>query len=257
MSFHRSPPYAEQLFERELQARGIAFVRVEPDLYRIEVEGRTSSVSISNLLREVARDGDKEVIARFVEQVIRQPDLPPWQEARLFVRFSAERFDLEFTDALHDSVSKTVGRVLALTDSEESLIRWLTADDLRTWGVTEEEARRVAAANMDRLLDGIVFEVEEIDGMKLAMVPLDSVFKASVIFAPSLKKHAQRELGWPVLATVPCRDFIYLVPDADRALLGRMGSVVQREFRQSPYPLTTEVLLISDDGIKAIGAFPE
>jgi hypothetical protein len=35
-----------------------------------------------------------------------------------------------------------------------------------------------------------------------------------------------------------------------------MGSVVVNEFRSSGYPITTEVLRISDDGIEAIGRFP-
>jgi hypothetical protein len=36
-----------------------------------------------------------------------------------------------------------------------------------------------------------------------------------------------------------------------------MNETVQREFRESGYPLTTEVLRVSDDGIESIGSFPD
>ena len=106
---------------------------------------------------------------------------------------------------------------------------------------------------MNRLLDGKRLEVQKIDGMKLGLVPITSVFKASIIFAPNFRTFVSTELEWPVLAVLPCRDFIYVLSEKDKALLNRMGAVVQREYRESGYPITTEVLKISDNGIKAIG----
>jgi hypothetical protein len=35
-----------------------------------------------------------------------------------------------------------------------------------------------------------------------------------------------------------------------------MGSVVVNEYRNSGYPITTEVLRVSDAGIEAIGRYP-
>jgi hypothetical protein len=89
------------------------------------------------------------------------------------------------------------------------------------------------------------------------MIPVQSVFKASTIFSPNFKEFVKDDLGWPVLAVIPCRDFIYVLPEKDKALLNRMGGVVQNEYRKSGYPITTEVFKISDDGIEAIGKYPE
>jgi hypothetical protein len=58
-------------------------------------------------------------------------------------------------------------------------------------------------------------------------------------------------------AVIPDRDFIYVMAEKDHPLLKRMGSVVREQFREASYPLSTEVFLISDEGIKAIGAFAE
>ena len=121
--------------------------------------------------------------------------------------------------------------------------------------MTQAVVESAARENLARLA-GLRPKVELIDGMRLAMVPLDSVFKASVILAPNFKDFVAQELEWPVLAAIPCRDFIFVLSEKDTALLQRMGGVVQREFRESGYPVTTEVLRISDAGIEAIGAFP-
>jgi hypothetical protein len=124
--------------------------------------------------------------------------------------------------------------------------------------VSEKIAVKEAEANMDELLRGKELELAgEIEGMALGMVPVDSVFKASTIFAPSFKDFVSQKLDWPVLAVIPCRDFIYVLSEKDKALLSRMGTVVQREYRESGYPITTEVLRVADDGIEAIGKFPE
>ncbi len=129
---------------------------------------------------------------------------------------------------------------------------------LQDWGVSEDAAVAAAGINMDRLLQGKELELAgEIDGMSLGMVPVDSVFKASVIFAPGFKRFVSQKLDWPVLAVIPCRDFIYVLAEKDKALLNRMGDVVQREYRESGYPITTEVFRVSDKGIEAIGKFPE
>jgi hypothetical protein len=146
---------------------------------------------------------------------------------------------------------------VVLTDSSEGRITWLTPSTLAKWGTTREEIETAASENMDRLLAGKRLEVHEIDGMKVGMVPLDSVFKASEIFAPGFKTFVASDLEWPVLAVLPCRSFIYVFSEKDKALLNRMGAVAQREYRESGYPITMEVLRISDEGIEAVGTFPE
>jgi hypothetical protein len=55
---------------------------------------------------------------------------------------------------------------------------------------------------------------------------------------------------------VPCRDFIYVLREKSE-LVQRIGRVVVREYQSSGYPITTEVLRVSSDGIEAVGAFPK
>ena len=249
---------ARKVFEAELTARRVAFTWQESDdRYLVHTSEGDRSVGLDNIARVYAQEREPDVIVGFVDQVLSCFELPPWPEARPLVYFAAESSEYAFGDTLRQPVTDEVARVLVLTDREERNITWLTHRDLAAWGVTQAEAESAAGENLARLLAGLRLKVELIDGMRLAMVPLDSVFKASVIFSPNFKAFITQELDWPVLAVIPCRDFIYAISERDRALLQRMGGVVQREFRESGYPVTTEVLRISDAGIEAIGAFPK
>jgi uncharacterized protein YtpQ (UPF0354 family) len=249
---------AESIFEAELRKRSVAFSGPDSDgLYKVQTERGELTVSLDNISRNHERDGDPESVVRFVDQVLSTFVLPTWDRAQSLVYFSAEPSDHDFGETVRRPVSDGVAKVLVLTDLKEGKITWLTPADLAKWNVSQDQIEQAASGNLSRLLDDKRLEVEEIDGMKLAMVPVESVFKASVIFASDFKSFVTNQLEWPVLVVIPCRDFIYVLSEKDKALLNRMGAVVQREYWESGYPITTEVLRISDEGIKAIGEFPK
>ena len=250
---------ANQIFESELRKRHVSFSGPDAQgLYKLESESGRLTVSLENIARNYKRDGEPEAIIRFIDQTLSTFVLPKWEQAKTLLYFSAEPSDHQFGSTIRWPVSESVSKVLALTDLQEGKITWITPKMLTEWGVSQETAVKVAEANMDRLLQDKEPELAgEIDGKLLGMIPVDSVFKASTIFAPSFKGFISRKLAWPVLVVIPCRDFIYVLPEKDKALLDKMGAVVLREYRQSGYPITTEVLRVSDDGIEAIGKFPE
>jgi hypothetical protein len=249
---------ANAIFEQELSARSITFVKDGEDEYRLHLEGWEISVTLANVRRDAERDRDPDAIRRFVDTVLKlSPSTgePAWHEASTLLLWSAEPADQDFGDSFHVAVSDEVARVLTLTDHEQTGVTWVTPRMCQTWGVTVEQASSAAFANQDRLLEGIELNLAESGGHTLGMVPLDSPYKASVIFADAFKSLVAPALGWPVLVVIPCRDFIYVVAN-DSPLVGRLGAVVVNEFRNSGYPITTEVLRISDEGIEAIGKFP-
>jgi hypothetical protein len=170
---------------------------------------------------------------------------------------SAEAANHDFGDAIHEPVTDEIARVLVYVDPEESQIRWLTPADLQEWGIGMPEAKRAAAAGMSALLDQTQLKVMPMQSHSLGYMETGSPLKASLIFSPSFKAKVTPTLGWPVYAVVPARDFTYLIPKRDAELIEHIGSVVVEEYRKSGYPITTEVLEISDAGIKAIGKFPD
>src|SRR5262249_27176963 len=141
-------------------------------------------------------------------------------------------------------------------DPQRGLITFLGARDLDDWKVTRETVTEAAEQNLSRTLREAEPHIKMVEGSPVLSLVTQFVMKASLLFAPDLCAVLNPLVGWPALAVAPCRDFILLFPDAARKLLiPRLGSIVLREFSTSGYPLTKEVLRISDDGIKAIGRF--
>ncbi|MCW1887237.1 hypothetical protein OKA04_21040 [Luteolibacter flavescens] len=244
-------------FEDELRSRGVAFT-IDPESMRhsIKVGDGQLLVSLENLQRDVKSDGDIGRISRFVDAVLAaSPESDTDLSAdRLF--WSLEPNDYEECAEIREALSDRVDRVLVHVSSDDRLISWVTADMLDTLVLSEIEAGERAFENLAKALESATFQVSDIDGVPLGYLETTLPFKAALLLAPNLKDVLGPRLGWPLLAVVPDRDFIYLWAAEHVALTGRLGRVVVREYSNSAYPVSTEVYEASDQGIRAIGAFP-
>ncbi|MER2563801.1 MAG: hypothetical protein ABTQ32_23930 [Myxococcaceae bacterium] len=249
-------------FEAELRRRQFEFTRAPDGRYEVRsaalsVSDFTLTVSIENLTREVERDHDLGAIARFVDRFEQLPEAETWDAARPRLRLSLEPNDYDastMSGALYRPTSETTMQVLTrITKTGD--VHWVTNEELKSWGVTREQAETIAKDNLDALLVGTEPEVQQIGMRKIGMLPIvESASKASVILAPNFRRFIEPNFGWPVLAVTPCRDFVYVFGKDDFDLVGKSGKVVLEEFNRSDHPITTEVWKISDAGVESIGA---
>jgi hypothetical protein len=222
-------------FEAELRRRGITVTALADAAYELRTADGALTLALDEVVGPVVRSEDPARIARLIDDVI-QPVAPAtFAEARPWLRWSVERA----TDAIAGQRTQ-----------------WLSPATLAGWQVDAAQAQRAADANLDALLVDAELTIETVHDRPLGMVAVTPALKAAVLLAPSLRSRVTGPLGWPVLALMPCRDFVYLLAERDDALLDYLGDVVQREYRRSPYRLTTEVVRFADDGLTAIGAYP-
>jgi hypothetical protein len=245
------------LFLKEAAAQGVRVRRTLPDgRIVVVVHGEELIVSLANLARNVERDRDPTAVRRFVSTICSSRlSLPPWPVSKRRIRYALEPADQQFGDSIHQRITDRIVRVLTYVDPGEKDIRWLTPRDLHQWGVSADQANRTARTNMAELLSHTSLQVEPIQRHRLAMLQTRSVFKAALILSPNLKQMVQPTLGWPVRVVVPCRDFAYLFSASDRELAARIGEVVLKEYESSGYPISPELLEVSDRGIRAVGTF--
>jgi hypothetical protein len=133
----------------------------------------------------------------------------------------------------------------------------ITKSDIAKWHISLTELQQQANINADRLLAASKIEFDTIEGRLLGTfeTPLTSM-KGALLFAPSLPKRIKKQLGYPVLAVIPVRDFCYLFAEKDFDFFsGRLGQTVVDEFKKSGYPITTEILKLSDTGVSAVGVY--
>lgn len=252
-------PSCVELFEQELQRRGISFTRDgESGRHVIEhADGTRLLLSLDNLTREFERDKDTGRIARFIDTALASGGWArTWAEARakLFLALEPNHY-AELSD-LARAVSEHLDRVPVLFDPERGAITWVSQQMLNDWSVTEDDVLRRAGENLDGELQDSTLEYKDIDGMRLVFISSRLPFKASLVLAPNVRRTVEPVLGWPLLAVAPARNFLYLWNVRHGELTNRMGGAVVDEFKASPYPLSTEVFELTDHGLRAIGEFP-
>jgi len=259
-----APPYAKDVnaddvrsaFIREAESRGVRIVRSLPD-GRIVVEhaGTELTVSLENVQRNASRDGSLTSVRSLVDSILNvHSAFPPWRTAQSRIFVSAEPSIADSGDVIRKTATDTVDRVLVYIAEDESRISWITSDRLHAWSVTADQAWRIAEQNTAAMLREIPVQVEPIDGLKLGMFDSDSVMKASLVFSSNFKDIVKPKVGWPVYVVIPCRDFVYFF--SSKELIPRVGTTVVREYKSSGYPITPDVLLVSDRGVEPIGTFP-
>ncbi len=251
-----------ETFSQALNVRGFTLLRkVDEDVYEVKNKDGKRTVSLRNGRKQFLQDKDAEGLKRFVDRLlIDLAILPNWNEAKARVRLQVEPADHDFGKAIHEKISDVVSFVAVYVSADGAHITWIDESQLKTWKIGREELVGAAKKNLNHLVNAAKLEVQDIDGMKLGFLSVntesESAFKASLILAPALKTIISKELGWPVHAVIPARDFLYLVPLRDKGLIPRIGRVVVGEYSKSAYPLTTEVFVLSDEKADAIGAFP-
>lgn len=153
-------------------------------------------------------------------------------------------------------VSDNVDRAPVHWDESGNQITWITQQMLDGWQISLSDVTALASDNLAGALARAKIKRWNAAGAWIGSLATDGIpFKTALILAPNLKAVVSPLLGWPLLAVLPDRDFLFLWDAASHDVIDRVGHVVVKEFNAAPYPLTTEVFRIDDDGITAIGAF--
>lgn len=245
------------LFEGELRKRHVPFsIDPESGRHAIEANGGRLLVSLDNLHREVARDGDTGRVVRFVDIVLASSGVADDSLSADRLYWCLEPCDHVDKADFRVALSDRVDRVLTHLSAEGRMIAWIAPTMLATLGLSEAEGGAKASGNLARALDEAKLEIEDIDGVQLGYLSTPLPFKSSLILAPNLREVIGATLGWPLLAVAPDRDFLYLWAARHSEFVGRVGGVVVEEYSKAAYPISTEVYEVSDEGVRAIGEFP-
>lgn len=245
-------------FEQELRRRGFTFsIDVESGRHAVEIGCGRMLVSLGNLQRDVASDGDVGRVSRFVDALVASAGAPEAAVSANQLYWCLEPSDYEERADYRVAMSDCVDRVLVHLSTDGRLVTWVTRSMLDSLGLSEADAGDRAFTNLGRALSEASIKSQSIDGVQLGFIGTSLPLKASLILAPNLREVVGAVLGWPLMAVVPDRDFLYLWAARHTDFVQRVGHVVVREYSQASYPISTEVYEIADKAIRAIGAFPK
>jgi hypothetical protein len=249
---------ADRIFSAELEKRGIAYIITIEGLYEIQIHSQTVIVNLENIRRNYERDSDADAIVRFIDKIDTDffTETPSWDEVRQYVRYSLEPSNEELKEIIFNPINDKLNQVFVYTSVDGSRITSIDKSMIDNWGISREQIAYQAEKNMEIILAETKFEIEDIDGNKLGMLSTTEIaFKAALILSDTFRNLVAPNHGWPVYVVVPCRDFIYVVSEESLDFFSCLGSIVIDEYRKSGYPITIDVLQVSDDGIAAIGTY--
>jgi hypothetical protein len=243
-----------ELFEAELRRRQIRFEpNPEAGVYSIECEGRALQVRLDNLQRGYDLDRDTRRIVTFVDAILSPRSLQrSWPDCRRMIYFCLMG---KAGWPYREAVTEHVDRALVHFDETRNLVSGIFPESLTAWDVAQSEIETAAFENLARILTASKLEHRETHGVRLGFWETSIPFKSALILAPNLKELVAPQLGWPLLAVIPDRDFLFMWDARHHDFVHRVGSTVMKEFERAPHPLTTEVVYIDDDGIRPVGSF--
>lgn len=246
----------EKKFESKLDERKVKYVRMHDGRYEVFAAEGSKLVSLANIERNYLRNNNEEALNLFIDTLL-QPNfkVPEWQVLKEGIYISLESNDYLYLDKVASRpLSDLSVMVLSYYDRKTNRISWLLRDDIAKIGVNEAEIWKKAQENLEIIISNSQVLFTEVEGEYIGMIEVEEPYKASLLLAKSLKQKVINKLGWPIYATAPSRDFVYLLSKKGK-LINFVGQTVISEFQSSGYPLSTEVWELSDNKIQAIGEF--
>lgn len=246
-------------FKSQIESKGMKIDSVdETGLIHISQGDSTLKVSLDNVRRNYERDNDETHISDLVEILVSHSiGLPEnWAEAKDNIFIALFPNDHDFEEFLHVKLTDEFSKVYI--HSEPNKLTWITKDNLKKWSITESELDNQANHNADKLLETTKIIFDTIQNRKLGMIETENTtLKGALLFAPAMKDKVKTDLGFPFYAVLPVRDFCYIFSGKDFEFFSsRIGKVVVDEYKQSGYPITTEILKFTTKGVEAVGRYP-
>lgn len=250
----------DRIFLSALTEKRLKFRALDEDRYEVDMPQGARSVYVGNVKRNFERDKDAAAIGRFVDRILAiqpQESLPNWAEAKRHLFPLLESSEVEVgKETITRSKSDRTKIMLAFHVEGSGEIRFVQSFDLERWGVSSAVAWQTAFDQLNERAMKTEVTLLDAGGVSLALISAEEPYKASLLLASNLRKRVPPSLGWPLVAVAPARDFVYLLSKAELQNAPGLGTVVVREFKQSGYPISTEVWELSDSGIEAIGEYP-
>jgi hypothetical protein len=246
-------------FKNAIEANGLAIDKVgDSDLLYISQGDWALEVSLDNVRRNYARDQDESHIFDLVDTILSYAVGMPqsWEDVKDHIYVSLFPSEHDFDSFIHVPVTDMFDKVFAHYDGTKH--SWIAIEDTMKWGVDQDQLLNQASKNADSLSNSAGIKIEDIEGHRLGFIDHEqATLKGALLFSPAMQRRLSAEFGLSFYAVIPVRDFCYIFPEEDLEFFSsRLGSTVTEEYKNSGYPITTEILRFSSQGVEAIGHYP-
>jgi hypothetical protein len=247
-----------ELFKRKANQHGFRIDSVSGnDLLYLSRADENHIINLGNARKSYKLSGDTAKVDELVNLLLHLDDkLPTWTEAGstlLPVLVPADMQELD--NAVRKAVTDSTYAVLMRNLPDR--VVWVQPEHAREWKQSEAALFQVAYANLGDMLKKAEVKPAALEGHAYGIITAEeSYLESSMPLSPAFKAKVQKQFGWPVYAVIPVRDLCFIFSKKEFDFFSeRFASAVLAEYNESPYPVTRELLKISDKGIETVGRY--
>ncbi len=227
----------------------------------ISLDGRP--LGLENLHRMVVRDPERgvEIVEHYFDRLIEGDALSntplPLAVAmpRIMPRIQPESIfeSMEREQVAH--VPFVNGTVVVFVLDMPQMTVSITTEQMVRWQLQPEDLERIARENLGRYSPQLEVQVVEApEGGKAAIVAeLDGYDAARLLLSQLHPKLAPR-MGGDFYVATPARDRFLAISARPERLVEKLQRRAEQEFRRLPYPITTNLFLVTRDGVAGTAA---
>ncbi|MCH2138223.1 MAG: DUF1444 family protein [Phycisphaerales bacterium] len=126
----------------------------------------------------------------------------------------------------------------------------ITTEQVIRWGIGIDEIDELARANLSRYRPGLEVKlVESEDGGRAAVMSALDGYDAARLLLDGFHERLAPQLRGDFLVATPARDVLVAISADPPNFVDRVRSRIHRDFRRLPYPITSDLFLVTRDGI--------
>ncbi len=245
-------------FKNQIAVQGLKIDSIDDtELIYIQKGETTLKISLNNLRKDYNRDKDKSIIADFVKIIadLDADESYSWNSIKENVFISLYPYDYKIDGLIFESVTDSLNQIYVV--NVEDKFDWVLKEHIEEWDITENQLKEQALKNGNKIAKLAQLKTEEIEGRKLGYIDTEyHNLESAILLSDAFKLKIESEFGFPYYFVIPNRDFCYIFSKNNFDFFSkRIGNVVLEEFNNSSYPLSTEIIEVSQNKLNVVGAF--
>ena len=130
----------------------------------------------------------------------------------------------------------------------------VTIEQTLRWGVQAEDLDVIARENLARYIPDLQMQlVDSIEGGRAAIVAAQDGYDAARLLVNSLHARLAPELNGDFYVAIPSRDVFLALSSAPAEFVTKVSRGAEMAFRRLPYPITSNLFVVTRDGVAGTG----
>lgn len=126
----------------------------------------------------------------------------------------------------------------------------ITVEQLMQWRITVDDLDLYARENLLRYTPDLKIQlVDSEDGGRAAIFSAHDGYDAARLLLDTLHKRLAPELKGDFYVAAPARDMFVAMSCNPNTFVDRLKKKVNRDYRRLPYPITTDLFVVTQDGV--------